>query len=329
METKNPGFENSLRCLQHPLSLISIVLLLFNDHFLKIISPSWLTGKLSDFAGLFSFPFVVAAGLSLLLSKFNYTLRFIGLCAFVFVAIWFMLLKTFLPANSLTVQFASLLMGPPIKFILDPTDIIAIAVLFPAWNLWNHFRRSKPTHIALSIGAFAAIATSPREQTIYNVTDLSCSEDGTLYAADKKDYGEERFPVAFSRDGGTTWERFKNANEGMQYIDHKTFPVEYCKYLDYYRVTHCYRVTAALQFQYAFEYPPNTTMKFYDWVPVFRPGGVAIKAYDMMVVPCEDQECILVAIGEAGILRRVLPDGNWEIIEVLRAGSNEVFSNNP
>jgi len=51
----------ALRCLRHPATLISISLLLFNDHVLKIAAPSPLTGKLSDFAGLFFFPFLLAA----------------------------------------------------------------------------------------------------------------------------------------------------------------------------------------------------------------------------------------------------------------------------
>ena len=59
MKSKNPAFENSLACLQHPLTLLSIAILLLNDHVLKVVSPSWLTGKLSDFAGLFFFPIIV------------------------------------------------------------------------------------------------------------------------------------------------------------------------------------------------------------------------------------------------------------------------------
>lgn len=51
----------ALRGLAHPLSLLAVGLLLLNDHLLKHIAPSVLTGKLSDFAGLFFFPFLAAA----------------------------------------------------------------------------------------------------------------------------------------------------------------------------------------------------------------------------------------------------------------------------
>lgn len=45
----------------HPFFLLSLLLLIINDHLLKLYSPSWLTGKLSDVAGLI----VVAVFLSI------------------------------------------------------------------------------------------------------------------------------------------------------------------------------------------------------------------------------------------------------------------------
>src|SRR5688572_32934102 len=104
---RNQGFENSLRCLQHPLSLLSIAVLLLNDHVFKTISPSWITGKLSDFAGLFFFPFIVAVILSALLSKFRIRPKPLGQIIFSFVAIWFCLIKAFPPINGITSSLAS------------------------------------------------------------------------------------------------------------------------------------------------------------------------------------------------------------------------------
>jgi hypothetical protein len=51
-----------LRAFRSPLVMASIVVLLVNDHLLKAAAPSWVTGKLSDFAGLFFFPFVAGVG---------------------------------------------------------------------------------------------------------------------------------------------------------------------------------------------------------------------------------------------------------------------------
>jgi hypothetical protein len=45
----------------HPVALGGLVVLLLNDHVLKGLAPGWLTGKLSDVAGLLFFPFLVLA----------------------------------------------------------------------------------------------------------------------------------------------------------------------------------------------------------------------------------------------------------------------------
>jgi hypothetical protein len=42
--------------LLHPIPLAAIALLLANDHWLKAAHPGWLTGKLSDLAGMTFFP---------------------------------------------------------------------------------------------------------------------------------------------------------------------------------------------------------------------------------------------------------------------------------
>jgi hypothetical protein len=312
MNLNNQNFQNSLRCLQHPITLLSIVLLLVNDHVLKIVGPSWLTGKLSDFAGLFFFPFIVAAGLGVLLSKFNFTSRHIGLLAFGSVAIWFALLKTLPAINSFTDQFISLLIGSPTQFILDATDLIGLLAIIPSWKLWNQHQIWKPTnlaYVALSIGACAAIATSPREWTVTSVTDLEYSQEGTLYAADKQTFSEESYPVAKSSDGGLTWERDFD-REKLPKDEEKVFPIEVCHNLHQFGKT-CYRVTSNREFEFL-----NTS-----WMKVFPSNGLSIKAYDILIYTWEGKEYMLVAIGEAGVLRRELPDGNWEIIPVINAES--------
>src|SRR5690349_14518972 len=66
-----------------PLPLVALALLGINDWVLKPSSaPEWLTGKLSDFAGLFVFPLVATAAFDLVLlvlfrlgAPVDYTLR--------------------------------------------------------------------------------------------------------------------------------------------------------------------------------------------------------------------------------------------------------------
>ena len=55
MSSKKDGTEAIL----HPWSLLSIAVLFINDQFLKYAYTSWLTGKLSDFAGLVFFPLIL------------------------------------------------------------------------------------------------------------------------------------------------------------------------------------------------------------------------------------------------------------------------------
>ena len=52
--------------LLHPVVLASIAVLIANDHVLKGAAPGWLTGKLSDVAGLVFFPLLVVAAWELL-----------------------------------------------------------------------------------------------------------------------------------------------------------------------------------------------------------------------------------------------------------------------
>ena len=58
-DSKQPNYTPIL----HPLCLLSVFLLGLNDHYLKWEHPSYLTGKLSDFAGLVFFPLLLEYGL--------------------------------------------------------------------------------------------------------------------------------------------------------------------------------------------------------------------------------------------------------------------------
>ena len=45
--------------LTHPIVLTALALTAVNDHYLKYAYPNFLTGKISDFAGLFFFPLLL------------------------------------------------------------------------------------------------------------------------------------------------------------------------------------------------------------------------------------------------------------------------------
>jgi hypothetical protein len=85
--------------------------------------------------------------------------------------------------------------------------------------------------------------------------------------------------------------------------------------LDNYGITTCYRVTSNHKLEISTEY---ATLKD-KWFTVFDSSDLIVKAYDMLIISWEEKEYLIVAIGESGILRRELPDGNWVIIGVLNA----------
>src|SRR5918995_4450814 len=56
---------DALRVLASPVFVLALVVLVLNDHVLKQAWPGWVTGKLSDVAGLVVAPLLLAAVLTL------------------------------------------------------------------------------------------------------------------------------------------------------------------------------------------------------------------------------------------------------------------------
>ncbi len=306
MKSRNPAFENSLACLQHPLTLLSIAILLLNDHVLKVVSPSWLTGKLSDFAGLFFFPFIVAAGLSLALAKFNLSRQRIGQIVFGIVAIWFTLLKTSPLVNSLTAQLASLFIGAPTRLILDWTDLFALASLWPAWVMWN--QSPKPivlqrAYIALTVGVVACVASSPKPPPFDSIGTVAY-HDGVLYAG-SSDY----FYTVKSTDLGNSWDWIDYQNDDI--LSNHELPIQACDPID---SQICYRVDGTdkvlisnnrgKSWQTAWAIPQNRQEY------VFHVSGNTT-THDLLIVDEGNSRYLFVAMGTHGILRRQLPNGDW------------------
>lgn len=109
--------------LGRPWFLLAVAVLAVNDHILKGMWPGWLTGKLSDFAGL-----VVVATLGSVVLGPSWGIVVAGL--------GFVALKT-LPGMA---EAVAPLMGGGVT-LRDPTDLLAIVVL-PL--LWFMLRRQRP-----------------------------------------------------------------------------------------------------------------------------------------------------------------------------------------
>jgi hypothetical protein len=141
---------------------LALALLVANDHYLKgaNILPGWLTGKLSDFAGLIVAPVVAAAGVRA---------RSTGQrgAVFALVALAFASVKLDAETARLVEQLLRSF-GLRSRLWSDPTDLIALAVLPMAWNilatpcadLQPREESRWRAHIAIALGAAGCIATS-------------------------------------------------------------------------------------------------------------------------------------------------------------------------
>ncbi len=201
------GLARSLRALGHPLTAACVLLLLLNDHLLKAISPSPLTGKLSDFAGLFFFPFLLAAFLGAV------RLRRLGPVAHLLTGVLFAWLKLSPGLNGTVNAALRSTSGLPIHFTRDPTDLVALLALIPSYLLWKSDRRRPPLRRSLAVlglASLAALATTPCEPE-QPITHL-ISHDGSLYAV------------------ATAWEPASNAflatdlGRRWEYIDPESLP---------------------------------------------------------------------------------------------------------
>lgn len=117
------------RAFAHPLWVGSLLLLLVNDHLLKgaQLLPGWLTGKLSDVAGLFMAPALLAA-LLMVRSRRGFAWVHGGL------GLFFVALKLWAPAAR-GFEEAMGLLGLPARVVVDPTDLLALPALLASYRL--------------------------------------------------------------------------------------------------------------------------------------------------------------------------------------------------
>jgi hypothetical protein len=142
--------------LAHPLWLLSLALLVLNDHLFKHepLLAGTLTGKLSDFAGL-----VVAPPLLAVLVRAR-SARARALCL-VLVAAGFAAVKVS-SSSARALEGVLGLLGIPSRIWVDPTDLIALPSLLLAQRIME---QAEPmarwaSRSALVAGLFACMATS-------------------------------------------------------------------------------------------------------------------------------------------------------------------------
>ncbi|KOY87822.1 hypothetical protein AD998_18280 [bacterium 336/3] len=139
--------------------IIGLIILLLNDFVLKELYGNWLTGKLSDFAGLFIFPLFWTS----LFPKYKKDI-------FWFTGVLFTLWKS--PASQIFIDFWNDIRLWYLQRTVDYTDLMALLILPFAFQIETIKERLVTLHltpfIPLVISVFAFMATSKGEVTCFD-----------------------------------------------------------------------------------------------------------------------------------------------------------------
>ena len=183
-----------------------IATLVFNDHWLKAHHPSWLTGKLSDAAGLVFFPFVLASLLPIR------DVRRAVLVATIATAIGFALVKTLPAATDMYCHALGALQWlvhpwaryAPVAAVVDPTDLLASSVPGGSDDGDSAVARRRymlasaamrlATLLIIAMGCGGAAPTTPAEPT-----GVTCQPGPTTPARCMPSPRTRRCPVGRSR----------------------------------------------------------------------------------------------------------------------------------
>jgi hypothetical protein len=325
-----------LRGLAHPFGMLSLVVLLANDHILKPLAPSYLTGKLSDLAGLFFFPFLLAAAIGWLPGLRGLPTRLLGILCFAVTLAWFSAVKTLPVANAATTTAIEFLTGQTSLIALDPSDLLALFMLLPGWKMWVHFEKMAsgkfPQHAyaCLIVAALATMATSclPYESVQRLVVDRD-----DIYAGGRGYYSRDYYSYYVSKDGGKAWKE----------INERRVPKEVVELLHRQQKASrmvcnpnkpelCYRSEVLEQidistdggktWQVGWQIPEGRRM-FISRVTSLAPLGCRsifdIGPYDLIFFETDQESVFIAAMGTAGWLLHP-PGGDWKFIP---------FDNNP
>ncbi|HEX2621146.1 MAG TPA: hypothetical protein VHL11_13385, partial [Phototrophicaceae bacterium] len=174
----NRAFWRACHALVHPVMIAAVVMLLFNDHWLRLTYPSWLTGKLGDWTWLMFAPLIAALPLAMLIPRrLHHQERIVGIIAFSFIGLWFALAKTVPVAHLLTTSLLDAIVGWKGTLRLDPTDLFMLPALLPAWMIWRQAKNTEPelspgVWTVLAMGIMGTLANSPSIRAFEGIETL-------------------------------------------------------------------------------------------------------------------------------------------------------------
>jgi hypothetical protein len=146
----------ALAWLAHPVTVVAIGLLLLNDHVLKVVWPGWITGKLSDVAGLVMAPPLLGVVIAVVAPRLGTVRR--SALAVGLVGVGFAAVKGFEPAAAWASTWWSVVNGPSVVRS-DVTDLLAVPALGIAW--WtSRSGRVEPRRWARVVGVLVVLPTA-------------------------------------------------------------------------------------------------------------------------------------------------------------------------
>ncbi|GAA4936441.1 hypothetical protein [Actinoplanes utahensis] len=195
----------SLAWLGHPVTMAALAVLVVNDHVAKAAHPGWVTGKLSDAAGMVLAPPLLAVLTSLFAPRARF--RPVAVGALVAVGVGFAFTKAWVYGGQVASEMWSLITPSLVRS--DPTDLLALPFLAVAW--WTAQRpgrqRSERTErwvrawrlavlLPLALAGVAATSAVPylSAEKVYVSADTIFVGEGWI---------ETRWSA--SKDGGVTW----------------------------------------------------------------------------------------------------------------------------
>lgn len=180
----------------HPATLVAVLVLLVNDHVAKHLWPGFVTGKLSDVAGLVVAPALLACVLP----------RRADLAAVVLTGIGFTLVKTTQVGAELASEAWTWVAGPS-RVLADPTDLLALPALGLA--LWIRHLSASPSRARILVGIPLAVLAVTATSGVPGAPDASFVEvraDGIVVS------GWDFQPLV-SQDGGASWHAMQRQEE--------------------------------------------------------------------------------------------------------------------
>ncbi|MEV4655370.1 hypothetical protein [Micromonospora sp. NPDC049301] len=322
------GAPSTLAWLCHPVTLLSLVLLLLNDHLLKPAFPGPLTGKLSDVAGLVLAPPLVAVLLTLLVPRLP--ARAAVLAGLVAVGAGFAVVKSSGYAAEVASSAWTALAGPSL-IRADRTDLLALPALALAWWSWTRARERPVRYrlarlvrllVVLPLALVAVTATSPAYFPYALGVTLLDDRPAISVGSGGSDTSWPQRPAdgqwAISDDGATTWRLATEAEQRRMY-DPENPHRQACVPAEPRR---CYRVVpgqlrversddAGASWRVDWEVSDGRREELARRFP--NPGDIHrhFASRELIVYSTVDGgHGVLVANGRDGFLRR-LPDGEW------------------